>query len=141
MPTLAWFLALLDSGGRTAFQRPSLPLPSPSPPPCSGTTDLSLFASLLTLSGYNLTAAAANFSSMAGSSSGNGTDGSGSSGRGAGSPAPSFSVFVPSNAAVRAWLAAEGLTEGPLLASAGQLASLVAYHTTLAPLAYADMRE
>ncbi|PSC74279.1 Flavin-containing monooxygenase FMO GS-OX-like 3 [Micractinium conductrix] len=138
-----------SAGGGAAGQAPpaATPAPAPAPPPCrtdvqgylSGTTDLSLFASLLTLSGHNLTAAAANFSSMAGSSSGNGTDGSGSSGRGAGSPAPSFSVFVPSNAAVRAWLAAEGLTEGPLLASAGQLASLVAYHTTLAPLAYADM--
>lgn len=50
-----------------------------------------------------------------------------------------FSVFVPNNGAMRAFLSREGLTEAQLLGSAQQLGSLAAYHATLQPLAFADL--
>ena len=50
-----------------------------------------------------------------------------------------FSVFVPNNGAMRAFLSREGLSEAHLLGSTQQLRSLAAYHATLQPLAFADL--
>ena len=98
--------------------------------------DLSLFASLLSLSGHNVTAAAANLSSADGGNASGGA--STASGGGAAAP-PAFSVFVPTNDAMRAWLASEGLGQAQLLGSRERLRSVAAYHATLQPLAYADL--
>lgn len=107
----------------------------PPSPTRSSTTDLNLFSSLLSLSGFNFTAAAANLTSGGSAAGGPSSNGSSSA------AAPMFSVFVPNNGAMRAFLSREGLSEAQLLGSTQQLRSLAAYHATLQPLAFADLGE
>ncbi|PRW59569.1 Surface containing fasciclin-like repeats [Chlorella sorokiniana] len=111
---------------------------------CS-TTDLNLFSSLLALSGFNFTSAAANLTGSptpatdgASNSSGGGNS-TAADAAAAAAAAPMFSVFVPNNGAMRAFLSREGLSEAQLLGSTQQLRSLAAYHATLQPLAFADL--
>lgn len=119
------------------------------PPPCqprSSTTDLNLFSSLLALSGFNFTSAAANLTSSGAAADGASANSSGGAGGGNGSggaaaAVPMFSVFVPNNGAMRAFLSREGLTEAQLLGGTQQLRSLAAYHASMQPLAFADLGE
>lgn len=104
----------------------------------SSSSDLSLMSSLLSLAGYNYSATASNLTRSAAGSAG-AAGAAGTAGTAGATDTPRFSVFVPTNDAVRAWLAAEGLTQAQLLESREVLKSVAAYHATLLPLAYADM--
>lgn len=108
----------------------SLPAVS-RPTACSSTSDLSLFASILALSGHNFSATAASLA---------GADNASLAITAPGQAAPpAYSVFAPTNDAVRAWLAAEGVDQQTLLGSRQQLESVAAYHATILPLSFADL--